>query len=235
MRTAGGAAIERFARTAEAIGTRAGKLEKIALLAGYLATLDDADLVAAARFFTGSPFAARDPRTLSLGGRAIVNVARRVWEFDDAALSAAYRTTGDLGEALGSLVRPPRDAMLFADRLTPAVLDGFFSEIGDVVGKNAGKRREAIFERILRACRDSLTAAYVMKIVTGDLRIGLREGLVPDAIAHAFDVDAAAVRRAVMAAGDVGAVALAAKRRTLETLQVGYGVPIGFMLASPIA
>jgi DNA ligase-1 len=75
----------------------------------------------------------------------------------------------------------------------------------------------------------------VIKIVTGDLRIGLREGLVLDAIARAFEADAAAVRRAVMAAGDVGAVALAAKRRTLETLRVGYGAPIGFMLASPIA
>jgi DNA ligase-1 len=230
-----GIALERFARTAEAIGARASKLEKIALLADYLGTLDDADLVAAARFFTGSPFAARDRRTLAIGGRAIVNVARRVWEFDDDALTTAYRSTGDLGSALGSLLRPPRDPMLFADRLTPAALECFFREIGDVAGKSAGKRREAIFERILRAGHDPLATAYVIKIVTGDLRIGLREGLVLDAIARAFEADAAAVRRAVMAAGDVGAVALAAKRRTLETLRVGYGAPIGFMLASPIA
>src|SRR5580692_1611096 len=109
--------MERFARTAEAIAARPGKLDKIALLAEYFGTLEDADLVAAARFFTGSPFAARDRRTLLLGGRAIVNVARRVWEFDDAALSASYRATGDLGAALATLVRPPRDAMLFSDRL----------------------------------------------------------------------------------------------------------------------
>jgi DNA ligase-1 len=226
--------MERFARTAEAIAARAGKLEKIALLAEYFRTLDDADLIAAARFFTGSPFAARDRRTLSLGGRAIVNVARRVWEFDDAALSESYRTTGDLGAALRGLVRPPRDAMLFADRLTPAALKGFFGEIGDVAGKSAGKRREAIFERILRASDDPLVAAYVVKIVTGDLRVGLREGLVLDAIALAFEAEAPAVRRAAMAAGDVGRVALAAKHATLDELRVVYGAPIGFMLASPI-
>ncbi len=227
--------MERFARTAEAIAARSGKLEKIALLAEYFGMLDDVDVVAVARFFSGSPFAARDHRTLSLGGQAIVNVARRVWDFDDAALSESYRETGDLGAALAKLVRPPRDAMLFADRLTPAALDGFFAEIAGVAGKSASKRREAIFERILRACDGPSAVAYVVKIVTGDLRVGLREGLVLDAVARAFGAEPAAIRRATMAAGDVGTVALAAKHRTLDALRVAYGTPIGFMLASPIA
>jgi len=226
--------MEGFARTARAIAERPGKLEKIALLAEYLRSIEDADLIAAARFFSGSPFAARDDRTLTLGSRAIVSAARRVWGFDDAALSVAYRATGDLGAALGTLVKPPRDAMLFSERLTPALLDTLFAEIAEAGGKQAGKRREAVLERILRACDDSLTATYVVKIVTGDLRVGLREGLVLDAIAAAFDADPSLVRRAVMAAGDVGAVALAAKHHTLHQLRVLYGTPIGFMLASPM-
>ena len=120
--------MERFAQTARRIASNPGKLEKIAVLASYFRTLDDADLIAAARFFTGSPFAARDRRTLSIGGRTIVAVARRVWGFDDAALGSSYRATGDLGAALGPLVRPPVDAMLFSDRLTPATLDVLFGE-----------------------------------------------------------------------------------------------------------
>ena len=227
--------MERFARTAEAIAARGGKLEKIALLAEYFQTLDDADLAAAARFFTGSPFAARDHRTLSLGGRGIVNVARRVWRFDDAALNEAYRETGDLGSALGKLVRPPRDAMLFADRLTPAMLATLFGDIGDAGGKDASKRREAILERILRACDDPVAATYVVKVVTGELRVGLREGLVLDAMARAFGARSTDVRRALMAAGDAGAVAVSAKHGTLDELNVVYGTPIGFMLASPLA
>ena len=227
--------MERFAATAQRIGSQSAKLEKVALLAEYLRALDDADLVAATRFFTGTPFAARDRRTLSVGGRAIVEAARRVWEFDDAALGERYRATGDLGEALGGLVRPPRDAMLFRDRLTPGTLDALFGEIAAASGKGASKRREALLERILRACDDPLVATYVVKIVTGDLRVGLREGLVLDAVAAAFHVDAASIRRGVMAAGDVGAVALAAKHGSLHELRVEYGVPIGFMLAAPIA
>lgn len=226
--------MERFAATAERIAARPAKLEKIALLGEYFRALDDADLVAATRFFSGTPFAARDRRSLAVGGRTIVAVARRIWRFDDAALALTYRETGDLGTALGSLVRAPHDAMLFRDRLTPARLDSLFGEIAAASGKRSNRRREAVLEQILRACDDSLTATYVVKIVTGDLRVGLREGLVLDAIARAFDADVASVRRGLMASGDVGAVALAAKHGSLAELRVAYGTPIGFMLATPI-
>ena len=199
-----------------------------------MATLGDADLAAAVHFFTGNPFAANDRRTLSLGGRSIASVARRVWEFDDGALNAAYRESGDLGTALAALVHPPRAAALFAERLTPASLGVLFGEIGNVKGERAGKRREAILERILRACDDPLVAAYVVKIATGDLRAGLRESLVLDAIALAFAADSGVVRRAMMASGDAGAVAVAARHGRLDELRIAYGTPIGFMLASPI-
>jgi DNA ligase 1 len=228
--------VRRFAVTAQRIAATAAKLEKTALLADYFRELDDADILAAARFFTGTPFAARDRRTLSIGGSTIVAVARRVWGFSDAELGAGYRATGDLGAALGPLVRPPRDAMLFGDeQLTPATLDVLFGEIAAAAGKRSGSRREMVLERILRACHDPLVATYVIKIVTGDLRVGLREGLVIDAIARAFDADVAAVRRGMMAAGDIGEVALAAKHGTIAELRVAYGTPIGFMLATPVA
>ena len=84
------------------------------------------------------------------------------------------------------------------------------------------------------ACTEPLEATYVIKIMTGDLRIGLREGLVLDAVAAAFDQEPPRIRRAVMISGDVGAVALAAKRGALDTLRIALGSPIGFMLASPI-
>ncbi|MBV8066438.1 MAG: ATP-dependent DNA ligase [Candidatus Eremiobacteraeota bacterium] len=226
--------MERFAAVAEQIAAHPSKLDKIALLAQYFRTLDDADLLAAARFFSGSPFAARDRRTLAVGGRSIVEVARRVWGFDDAELSRAYRDSGDLGAALGALVREPRDAMLFRDRLTPARLDALFGEIAAASGKRSNRRREAVLEEILRAGDAPPVATYVVKIITGDLRVGLREGLVLDAIARAFDADTVAVRRGAMASGDVGAVALASKHGTLSEIRVDYGTPIGFMLATPV-
>ncbi len=224
----------RFGQTCAAIAARAGKLEKIAVLAEYFRSLDDADLRAAARFFTGNPFAARDDRSLGIGWRTIVAAAKSAWGFEEAQLGTNYREHGDLGAALGPFVRPAMDLALFSETLTPASLYSLFEEIAAARGKSAGRKREALCERILRACTDGTEATYVIKIMTGDLRIGLREGLVADAVAAAFNRDAHEVRRAVMAAGDIGAVAVAARENCLGDLRVAYGSPIGFMLATPM-
>ncbi|MGC2243678.1 MAG: ATP-dependent DNA ligase, partial [Candidatus Aquilonibacter sp.] len=211
-------------------------LEKVAILAAYLRELDDENLAAAARFFTGNPFAAREQKQLSVGGRTIVEAAQRVWGVTEAQLRAGYREHGDLGDALGPLVREPANLGLFREeRLTPASLAAIFEEIAAAAGRSAGKRRLDLCERILSACTAPLEATYVIKIMTGDLRIGLREGLVHDAVASAFEQTPERIRRAVMVAGDVGAVARAAKHGELDTLRMHLGSPIGFMLASPIA
>jgi DNA ligase-1 len=224
-----------FARTAEAVASTGSKLEKIALLAAYLCRLDGADLAPAARYFTGNPFPAFDERTLAVGSRTLVAAAKNVWALDDAALSEAYRGTGDLGAALGRLVRKPMDLGLFQERLTPASLSAILDAMASVSGKSAAKRRQQYCERILCACETPLEATYVIKILTGELRIGLREGLIVDAVATAFERDTQHVRRALMAAGDIGLVALHARAGTLDEIEVRYGVAIGFMLATPIA
>ncbi|MBV8300064.1 MAG: ATP-dependent DNA ligase [Candidatus Eremiobacteraeota bacterium] len=224
-----------FARACAAIAATASKLEKIALVANYLAELDDADLAPATRFFTGNPFPQAQERSLAVGGRTIVEAAETTWGVDDAALGVAYRATGDLGAALGPFVRPSHDLGLFRETLTPARLYALLLEIADAAGKNAQKRRRVLCERIFSACTDPLEATYVVKIMTGELRIGLREGLVVDAVAQAFARDPRAVRRAASAAGDLGAVALAAKHDALDQVTIAYHAPIAFMLASPIA
>lgn len=224
-----------FARTCAAIAATASKLEKIALVAGYLRELGDDDLAPATRYFTGNPFPQAQERTLAVGGRTIVEAAETTWGVDDAALGVAYRATGDLGAALGPFVRPSHDLGLFRETLTPARLYALLVEIADAAGKSAQKRRRILCERIFSACTDPLEATYVVKIMTGELRIGLREGLVVDAVAQAFERDPRAVRRAASAAGDLGAVALAAKHDALDQVTIAYHAPIAFMLASPIA
>jgi len=224
-----------FAATCDAVAATAAKLEKVERLANYFRTLADDDLRAAARFLTGNPLAAHDDRKLAIGGRTIVAAAKAVYGFDDLVLGLAYRETGDLGEAIARVFGAPAAPSLFSETLTPARFGAMLDELANAGGKAAGKRREATTERALRACTTPREAAYVVKILVGDIRIGLREGLVLDAIAEAFARDGVAVRRAAMAASDAGAVAVAARADTLADLAVRYNAPIGFMLASPVA
>ena len=223
-----------FGEACEAIAATRSKLEKIGLLAAYLSGLGDDDLAAAARYFTGNPFAARDQRSLAIGGRTIIAAAQAVWGFSTEELSRTYREHGDLGAALAPFVKPPPLLALFSDQLSPAFLKSLLDDIAAASGKHAGRTRQLLCERILGACTTQTEARYVIKIMTGDLRIGLREGLIGDGVAAAFDEAPEDVRRANMASGDIGEVAVAAKHHALEGIAVTYGAPIGFMLASPM-
>jgi len=224
-----------FATACDDIAATSAKSAKVERLGAYFRSLSGTNLVAAARFLSGNPLAAHDDRKVAIGGRTLVAAARKLWDRTDDEITAAYRLTGDLGESLASIAREPADLGLFRETLTPAAFAELLEEVAAGSGKSVGKRREAVALRAFRAARTSREVAYIAKILTGDLRIGLREGLVLDAIAVAFERDPALVRRAAMAAGDVGAVALAAGAGTLEAIEIRYGAPIGFMLATPVA
>src|SRR6185436_1131267 len=77
-------------------------------------------------------------------------------------------------------------------------------------------------------------ARYITKVIAGETRIGLREGLLEDAIARAFGRDREAVSRANMLTGDIGDAALRAKHDSLAEPTLTHFAPIGMMLATPV-
>lgn len=223
-----------FAETCEAIAATPATGTKATLLAAYLTGLDDVNLEAASRFFTGHPFAPSEQRRLAIGGSTILAAARLVWHIPDEELSAHYRASGDLGAALAPFTKRTQRTTLFTETLTPSLLKSLLDQAADASGKNAGRKRQTICERILSACGADIETKYVVKVMSGDLRIGLREGLVIEAIARAFERTPPAVRRAIMATGDFGRTAIAARYDALAEIGVAYGSAIGFMLASPL-
>ncbi|HEY6350885.1 MAG TPA: hypothetical protein VI636_15900 [Candidatus Angelobacter sp.] len=81
----------------------------------------------------------------------------------------------------------------------------------------------------------ALEAKYMVKIMGGDLRIGLRESLVEEAIAKAYECKLAAVQRANMLLGDIRETLRLAAENQLAQARMRLFHPIGFMLASPAA
>ena len=68
----------RWAQTAERVRATRKTSEKTALIAGYLRTLDDADLATAAVFLSGRPFPEHQQRTTGLGWVALRAVVEEV-------------------------------------------------------------------------------------------------------------------------------------------------------------
>src|SRR3989440_165606 len=98
--------------------------------------------------------------------------------------------------------------------------------------RRVGPKRELLRALLARSSGDE--ARYIVKIVSGETRIGLREGLLEDAIARAFGRDREAMGRAHMLTGDIGATALRARHDTLGEPTLAHFLPIGMMLATPV-
>ena len=213
--------------TADAVRATTKKLEKNRLLGAYLARLDDADLVIAARLFAGAPFPHKDERVLSVGWSALSGVLLERSGKSGDDMRASYQRHADLGDVAHDLIA---DSAHEGEPLTLADVAAAFDGIAAVRGTN--NKRELV--RALLGRADSGEARYVVKIVSGETRIGLREGLLVDAIAKAFERDREAVARANMLTGDIGDAALRAKHGTLDEPTLAHFSPIGMMLATPV-
>lgn len=215
----------RFASLGEAISATPAKLEKVRLLADYLRSLGECKLPIAARYLTGKAFAQSDPRTLQVGWAVIFRALLAASKRTDAELRRISRSHGDASisalEALEGRTSPAP--------FTLAESDDFFSALQKARGPIA--KTELLQNRLTRL--SPIEGQYVVKILTGDLRLGLREGLVEDAIASAFSVPLDDVKEANMLLGDIGKTALLASVDDLQRAELSLFRPIKCMLASP--
>ena len=218
-------AVRRFADTCDAVAATTKKLQKISLVADYLNSCTGEDAAVSAVFLSGKSFPAWEETTLQVGGALLWRVVQELSDRDQAALAASYRKHGDLGAVAGEVLQGRT-----GDELNVKEVSKTFREIATARG--AAAKATLVRELLQRA--SPLEAKYIVKIMTGDLRIGLKESLVEDAIAKAYGASQADVRRANMLLGDIGeTLRLALERRLLEaTMRMFH--PLGFMLASPI-
>jgi DNA ligase 1 len=213
--------------TADAVRATTKKLEKNRLLGAYLARLEDDDLRVAARLFAGAPFPRKDERVLSVGWSSLSDVLLERSEKSGEDMGASYQRHADLGDVAHELIG---DTPGEGDPLTLADVAASFDGIAAVRGT---KNKRDLVRALLRRA-DAGEARYLVKIVSGETRIGLREGLLVDAIAHAFEREREAVARANMLTGDIGDAALRAKHGTLDEPTLAHFSPIGMMLATPV-
>ena len=214
-----------FAEVGESIAIIPGKLEKVRLLAEYLRSLDADQLPIATRYLTGKAFAQSDPRTLQVGWAVIFRAILAASRLSDSEVHRIGSSHGDAGksalEALEGRTAPEPFTLVESKQL--------FDDLQKARGPIA--KAELLQTRLAKLFPRE--GQYVVKILTGDLRIGLREGLVEEAIASAFEAPLDDVKEANMLLGDIGQTALLASKGELRSAELSLFRPIKCMLASP--
>lgn len=223
-------ALADFSDACRLVGETSSRLAKIEFLANYLRGLEsDQDLRIAAGWLTGEALPrTAGRRTLQTGSAAI----RRALLSLPGAREERYReislSQNDSARSARLLLQ---ELSLKPEPLDLLGLDAFFR---DLVSASGSLARIELLAARLKTLHPA-EGETVVKLLSGDLRIGLKEGLVDDAISAAFDAEPSEIRHAHMLTGDPGETALLARYKRLDEAELRPFVPVKSMLASPTA
>src|SRR5215472_3921698 len=214
-----------FAQAGAAVGATPATLEKTRILGAYFRTLDEGDLRRAAVYMSGRAFPPSQRRTLGLGWQTLSKVISSVSRREEDELGELFRKHSDLGNWAGEAV----DGVTEPTRVTLADVEATLEAIRVARGNAKAMPLEAMVRRM-----DPESTRFFIKIISGEMRIGLSEGLVEAAIADAFDVPITQVKRVHLVTGDIGETAVRCKRGEFEASKITLFQPVRFMLASPV-
>jgi DNA ligase-1 len=216
----------RFAEISQSIGATSKKLEKTERLSAYLATLQGVELAAVTTWFTGLAFGPGSGKVLQLGWSIIRAAVCAIAGLPESRFRHVYLKHSDTGETVFEIfaqVTQPNPTWSLAE------IALLFEQLHLARGPTA---KTPLLAKTLKCCT-ALEAKYLVKILTGDLRIGLKEGLVEEAIARAFNVPLDAIKRVHLLLGDIGETALLAQTGQLQTAGLVPFRAVKCMLASP--
>jgi DNA ligase 1 len=217
--------MRKLAEICEAIASTTKKLQKTSIVADYLKSCPPDEAAVSAVFLSGRAFPAWEEATLQVGGALLWRVVQELSGKGEPTLTAAYRKHGDLGAVAGEVLQSQT-----GEDVSVVVVSKTFREIAAARGPGA----KSVIVRDLLARVTPLEAKYIVKIMTGDLRIGMKESLVEETIAKAYGATLAEVQRANMLLGDVGETLRLAVEGRLAEARMRMFHPLGFMLASPV-
>ncbi len=169
--------LSRLAELSHNLETTTSRNEKADLISIFLQHLRIEEIPYAVRLILGRVFSENDPRTIDIG-----------W--------STVRTA----------TQNPGQQSLFDIPLTISSVTEYFSKLAQATGKDSRQRKETILERLLNQTSEP-ERELLLRILSGEMRHGVVEGVMLDAISKASQIEAAQVRRANMLLGDIGEVA----------------------------
>ena len=179
-----------------------GRLAKVALVARLLEGLPPEEASTAVAFLSGRPLPVSDPRVLEVSGSTLARLRTEP-------------SPGEAGEAGADIHEADGDGR--GSALTLTDVRKVFEAVADLAG---GGSRALKLERLraLFAAATGVDREWLARILFGEMRTGVSEGLLLEAIAAASGADLGQVRRAAMFLGDPSAVAELAARGGAEAL-----------------
>ncbi|MEM3068909.1 MAG: ATP-dependent DNA ligase [Nitrososphaerales archaeon] len=219
-----------FSDICERIKATSKKLEKVGILSSYLQNLDNSTLPIVSRFLSGTIFPKGSHKEVYIGYSTLIDLILEISGSNQKEFENVYLKYGDLGSTAEELFSHKAVLPVVKRELTLNDIYQEFDKMASIMGKKAVEGRKSILRGLLLDA-SPIEAKYLIKILTGELRIGLTEGLVEEAIAKAFNYDIKEIKKVQLVTGDVGTTALLAFERRIYEAKLKPMQPLSYMLA----
>lgn len=218
-----------FTDSCRLVGETSSRIAKIDYLANYLKGLqDEDDLRHATRWLTGEALPRRGgKRVLSVGHATIKRMLLSLPGVKEERYREISMSQNDPARTTRLLLQ---EIPITPEPVQLSELYQFFEDLSEI---SAGLDKVAFISKRLLALHP-MDSETLIRLLTGDLRIGLKDGLVEESLSLAFAVDISEIRKANMLLGDLGETAVLARRGDLATANLRPLVPLRCMLASPL-
>ncbi len=221
-----------FVETCEKIRSTTKKNEKIDIISNYITNLDETSLSIAVLFLSGRVFPIGSTRTLNIGFSTIMESLSEIAMLDIKDIQNIHLKHGDIGAMAEHAVSKKHVISLFnqQEKISLSYVYHQFKKIANISGSGSNKNKKNLLKGLLIAC-SPLESKYLIKIITGEMRMGSVEGLVEIALSRGFDRELQYIREAMLISGDISQVAVLAKKNILHNAIMRPFVPVSFMLA----
>ena len=221
-----------FSRTCEKLEGISGRLEMIDIISRVLPDLSDEELPVFVRFVMGRIFPDWSSRKLGIGPNLLYEAIGYVAGMKKEQVVEKINRTGDVGQAVEELLSLKSQTTFFHEDLDIVRVYHELISIAEEEGKKSQREKLLAVRRLLGNAHP-LEGRYLARIMLEELRIGVGEGSVREAIAKAFSVDPALVEHAMQALNDIGEVARLAKNgpAALKEVRITIFHPVRMMLA----
>ena len=221
-----------FARVCERLEGTPGRLDMIGVTAEVLPGLDDEELPIFVRFIMGRVFPDWSTKKLGVGPNLLYDAVAYVAGTKRKVVREAINATGDVGLAVEDLLAKKEQTSFFIQELELAGVYRELERMAATGGQRSQREKLRVAQGLFGNARP-LEGRYLARLMLEELRIGMGEGNVRDAIAQAFEIDVDLVEHAHQAMNDLGEVALLARRDpdALSRVTIEPFRPVKMMLA----
>ena len=228
---------EQFSEFCSTIEKISSTLELTARISRFIKNIEsDEDLYNTILFLMGRIYPTWDEREIGIGIGLVYEALRISTGIPKDKIEELIKKTGDVGLATEKVVKSKSQLSLFQEKLTISKLREVFDTMSSLVGEGSQKKKVRLLAD-LYVSATPLEARYLTRLVLGEMRLGVGEGIIRDSIAKAWGIDAETVERAYMITNDYGKVAVVARnygKEGLEKLKIELHTPVKMMLAQVI-